>query len=225
MLRHVTSVHFREVTSCDTCQTKTGRSDSSETVEHSRRITSTPKTPDGRSHELQVALVRLHTGPAATMYQYRQVHKSSPPARLLDEGRDMTFGPGGLDFDLPKKERSCPRGFADRVRRDRVSERHDAPGAPLGEDARLLKQTNKQLVARSAICLAGAGTSAPSMSTERFSSSGDGDSSATSHIRGEWQGSVCVTCALRAILIVSSRSIIVYTSNIDSSVPASVRGA
>ena len=43
---------------------------------------------------------------------------------------------------------------------------------------------------------------------------------------GEWQGSVCVTCALRAIfgLWPSPVHISIYLPNIDSSVPASVRG-
>ena len=142
----------------------------------------------------------------------------------------MTFGPGGLDFWTYRKRRGHVREVSQIVsRRDRVSERHDATWGS-SRRGRKAAQANKQttLVARSAICLAGAGTSAPSMSTERFSSSGDGDSSATSPyiFAGEWQGSVCVTCALRAIfgLWPSPVHISIYLPNIDSSVPASVRG-
>ena len=131
-------------------------------------------------------------------------------------------------MDLPKKERSCPRGFADRVsERSCLGEARCHLGLLSARtQGRSSKQTNDAC---------GAFSDLLGRSWHKCTVDVDGEILVVWRWRqfcnlpisaGEWQGSVCVTCALRAIfgLWPSPVHISIYLPNIDSSVPASVRG-
>ena len=138
----------------------------------------------------------------------------------------MTFGPGGLDFWTYRKRRGHVREVSQIVsRRDRVSERHDATWGS-SRRGRKAAQANDAC---------GAFSDLLGRSWHKCTVDVDGEILVVWRWRqfcnlpisaGEWQGSVCVTCALRAIfgLWPSPVHISIYLPNIDSSVPASVRG-